>query len=861
MADVKISELPIAASISGTELIEISQGGVSRATQVNQLVIPGTAFITVNAVGGTYPQSRQLAAGTGIQLVDNGAGSTIQIFATGTGALPGNPTALVSLAAINGVAPTWMRSDAAPAINQTITPTWTGLHTFTASGRSILASNTFPVIDLNETDAAADNRVWRIAASTEQMRFQAVNDAVAIANSFMVVDRTGATIDNVSFPAAARANFAGSEANPTLQLSSSNPVFALFESDAAANNGLWTIFPDAETLLFRVANDAGSAGATYMAVDRTANTVDSITWTATAATLAAQTTVTGTNLRIQRSNTARLLINCTDAPVNETLWEVRADLNGVFSFLTRTDADGAGTTWLTANRNGTTMEDVIFTFGTASVAMAVGTAPNTPSMRFASDRPILVFVESDAAVDNGRWYIDAQSEQFRMSTLNDAGSSSGVWLTVDRTGTTVDSISLSATTVFIPTAGTATSASLELNSATPRFRLNETDAAADNRLWDIQVAAERFSITTRSDAGVEVTAFAIERTGTTVDSLEFLAYSLFTLAGTPAAPTMQLSSTRPVLSFFESDAAANNGLWNIQAQAEQLVFGASNDAGSTNNPFMTVDRTAAVIDNVTFPSMASVAITHATLPQMRLTTTGAGANDKHILIRNGSTGDFAISTATDAAPDNPVNNFILGFRTGTVVDGVAFPAASIGSFVIGSSSVPFSSAAHIFQVAGAAVGAGMFSTTAAATNCTEMWNSDTAGDNSFIKFTTEAGRTLRGSIDYNRAGGLTRYNTTSDRRLKTSIVDAPSASAIIDAIRVRSFDWKDSNAHLDHWLVAQELYEIFPNAVSDGDNAPELTEGGKAWALDTSQLVPLMIKELQDLRARVRDLEKKPKLN
>lgn len=42
-----------------------------------------------------------------------------------------NPTASVGLVAVNGVATTAMRSDAAPALSQAIVPTWTGLHTFT----------------------------------------------------------------------------------------------------------------------------------------------------------------------------------------------------------------------------------------------------------------------------------------------------------------------------------------------------------------------------------------------------------------------------------------------------------------------------------------------------------------------------------------------------------------------------------------------------------------------------------------------------------------------------------------------------------------------------------------------------------
>lgn len=43
-----------------------------------------------------------------------------------------NPTASVGLAAVDGTATTYMRSDAAPPLDQSITPTWTGAHIFAA---------------------------------------------------------------------------------------------------------------------------------------------------------------------------------------------------------------------------------------------------------------------------------------------------------------------------------------------------------------------------------------------------------------------------------------------------------------------------------------------------------------------------------------------------------------------------------------------------------------------------------------------------------------------------------------------------------------------------------------------------------
>lgn len=54
-------------------------------------------------------------------------------------AAPAIPSASIGLAVVNGVATTYMRSDAAPPLSQAIAPTWTQAHTF--SGNIVLASN------------------------------------------------------------------------------------------------------------------------------------------------------------------------------------------------------------------------------------------------------------------------------------------------------------------------------------------------------------------------------------------------------------------------------------------------------------------------------------------------------------------------------------------------------------------------------------------------------------------------------------------------------------------------------------------------------------------------------------------------
>ena len=93
----------------------------------------------------------------------------------------------------------------------------------------------------------------------------------------------------------------------------------------------------------------------------------------------------------------------------------------------------------------------------------------------------------------------------------------------------------------------------------------------------------------------------------------------------------------------------------------------------------------------------------------------------------------------------------------------------------------------------------------------------------------------------------TAYNTSSDQRLKDNIVDAPAGN--INDIRVRSFDWKADGTHQPYGMIAQELVEVAPEAVTQGETEEDM------WGVDYSKLVPMMIKEIQDLKAEVAALK------
>jgi len=160
---------------------------------------------------------------------------------------------------------------------------------------------------------------------------------------------------------------------------------------------------------------------------------------------------------------------------------------------------------------------------------------------------------------------------------------------------------------------------------------------------------------------------------------------------------------------------------------------------------------------------------------------------------------------------------------------------SSGNLLVGTTTEPSSSGS----------GSGFVETSFGRNQLRLAHTDNTGGSRSLLVFYAGTAGNLVGTVTASNT--TTTYNTTSDQRLKENIVDAPAGN--IDEIRVRSFDWKVDGSHQTYGMVAQELVNVAPEAVSQGETEDDM------WAVDYSKLVPMMIKEIQDLRARVAQLE------
>jgi hypothetical protein len=135
---------------------------------------------------------------------------------------------------------------------------------------------------------------------------------------------------------------------------------------------------------------------------------------------------------------------------------------------------------------------------------------------------------------------------------------------------------------------------------------------------------------------------------------------------------------------------------------------------------------------------------------------------------------------------------------------------------------------------------GVAAFTATATNALSLRR--LSSDGTILQFNRDG--TTVGSVSVTTTA--TAYNTSSDARLKHDIEDAPEASSVIDGIRIRTFRWNADDSEQRFGMIAQELIEVAPEAVTGSPDDEE-----EMMAVDYSKLVPMLIKEIQSLRVRM----------
>jgi hypothetical protein len=150
----------------------------------------------------------------------------------------------------------------------------------------------------------------------------------------------------------------------------------------------------------------------------------------------------------------------------------------------------------------------------------------------------------------------------------------------------------------------------------------------------------------------------------------------------------------------------------------------------------------------------------------------------------------------------------------------------------------------------APIAAGRFNIVDDCNSTTPIEIKDTATSNSgayMVRFVNSSG-VVCGSIAH-QSSTTTQYNTSSDYRLKTDLKDY-NGLELVSKIKTYDFKWIEDDNRM-YGVLAHELYNIMPYAVN-GEKDGEQMQG-----VDYSKLVPILIKSIQELEAKIVTLESK----
>jgi len=177
-----------------------------------------------------------------------------------------------------------------------------------------------------------------------------------------------------------------------------------------------------------------------------------------------------------------------------------------------------------------------------------------------------------------------------------------------------------------------------------------------------------------------------------------------------------------------------------------------------------------------------------------------------------------------------------------------------GQLVINATSLPVTGAEKL-----GVNGGGLSSSVAIGGTCQHnlaiplyLTNSSDTTNTYLAKFATGSGGNTRGEIYYN--GSSLVYATSSDYRLKENVNYDFDATTKLKLLKPAEYRWIEHQKD-DIGFLAHEVQEVFPNAV--GGEKDEVNADGsiKPQTYDPSKLVPLLVKTIQELEARIVALE------
>jgi len=126
-------------------------------------------------------------------------------------------------------------------------------------------------------------------------------------------------------------------------------------------------------------------------------------------------------------------------------------------------------------------------------------------------------------------------------------------------------------------------------------------------------------------------------------------------------------------------------------------------------------------------------------------------------------------------------------------------------------------------------------------------------EGSIVEFRQANG--LRGTISV--GGSATAYNTSSDYRLKENVNYDFDATSRLKELKPARFNFIEEADKTVDGFLAHEVSSIVPEAITGTKDAVDEDGNPEYQGIDQSKLVPLLVKTIQELEARITELENK----
>jgi hypothetical protein len=338
-------------------------------------------------------------------------------------------------------------------------------------------------------------------------------------------------------------------------------------------------------------------------------------------------------------------------------------------------------------------------------------------------------------------------------------------------------------------------------------------------------------------------------TGTTSDS--FTDQKI--ISSTSGVGELRFSDTTVNAGFVKYEHSGNNMIFATNTTERMRIDSSGRVGIGTSSPTYKFQVAAGTDSLVTYSASA---LDSNIFFDTQNTSTGASAAVVQRLITSDVAGTGTISAdfqKTKAGALNINNNETNSAAyTGFGVGGSErMRIDSSGNLLVGTTdTTPWNNSANTTADNGFVVSSN--GTTGITRHQAEALNLNRTGNNGSVLIFQRSGTNV-GSVSVTTTG--TTYNDTSDYRLKENVTDITDATTRLKQLNPVRFNFiADADTTVDGFL-AHEVQNVVPEAITGTKDAVD-SEGNPVYqGIDQSKLVPLLVKTIQELEARIATLE------